>query len=80
MALTILKNYQDEDKKTSVNRKRKKAGWSDAPSLTFHDGDMGSHIQLNGLNNDYILIMINGKRMNGEDVYKRQVLYSLYLN
>ena len=36
------------------------------PSLTFHDGDMGSHIQLNGLNNDYILIMINGKRMNGD--------------
>ena len=36
-----------------------------SPSLTFHDGDMGSHIQLNGLNNDYILIMINGKRMNG---------------
>lgn len=35
-------------------------------SLTFHDGDMGSHIQLNGLNNDYILIMIDGKRMNGE--------------
>ena len=37
-----------------------------SPSLTFHDGDMGSHIQLNGLNNDYILIMINGKRMNGD--------------
>lgn len=36
------------------------------PSLTFHDGDMGSYIQLNGLNNDYILIMINGKRMNGD--------------
>lgn len=36
------------------------------PSLTFHDGDMGSHIQLNGLNNDYILIMIDGKRMNGD--------------
>lgn len=36
------------------------------PSLTFHDGDMGSHIQLNGLNNDYILIMVNGKRMNGD--------------
>lgn len=36
------------------------------PSLTFHDGDMGSHIQMNGLNNDYILIMINGKRMNGD--------------
>ena len=37
-----------------------------SPSLTFHDGDMGSHIQLNGLNNDYILIMINGKRLNGD--------------
>lgn len=37
-----------------------------SPSLNFHDGDMGSHIQLNGLNNDYILIMINGKRMNGD--------------
>lgn len=37
-----------------------------SPSLTFRDGDMGSHIQLNGLNNDYILIMINGKRMNGD--------------
>ena len=37
-----------------------------SPSLTFHDGDMGSHVQLNGLNNDYILIMIDGKRMNGD--------------
>lgn len=37
-----------------------------SPSLTFHDGDMGSHIQLNGLNNDYILIMVDGKRMNGD--------------
>lgn len=36
------------------------------PSLTFHDGDMGSHIQLNGLGNDYILILINEKRMNGD--------------
>lgn len=35
-------------------------------SLTFHDGDMGGHIQLNGLNNDYILIPIDGKRMNGD--------------
>lgn len=27
---------------------------------------MGSNIQLNGLKNDYILIMVNGKRMNGD--------------
>lgn len=37
-----------------------------SPSLTFHDGSMGSHIQLNGLDNDYILILIDGKRMNGD--------------
>lgn len=37
-----------------------------SPSLTFHDGSMGSHIQLNELNNDYILILIDGKRMNGD--------------
>lgn len=37
-----------------------------SPSLTFHDGDMGSHVRLNGLSNDYILILINGKRMNGD--------------
>ncbi len=35
-------------------------------SLSFSPGDMGSNIQLNGMNNDYILILINGKRMNGD--------------
>lgn len=35
-------------------------------SLNFSLGDMGSNIQLNGMNNDYILILINGKRMNGD--------------
>ena len=32
-----------------------------SPSLPFHDGDMRSHIQRNGVNNDYSRIMINGK-------------------
>lgn len=35
-------------------------------SLTFNASDMGSGIQMNGLSNDYILILINGKRMNGD--------------
>lgn len=35
-------------------------------SLSFSLGDMGSNIKLNGMNNDYILILINGKRMNGD--------------
>ena len=37
-----------------------------SPSISFMDGSMGNHIQLNGLSNDYILIMIDGKRMNGD--------------
>ena len=37
-----------------------------SPSLTFHDGDMGSHVQLSGLGNGYILILVDGKRMNGD--------------
>ena len=35
-------------------------------SITFNPSDMGTGIQLNGLGNDYILIMVNGKRMNGD--------------
>lgn len=34
-------------------------------SISFNPSDMGSGIQLNGLGNDYILILVNGKRMNG---------------
>ncbi len=37
-----------------------------SPSLSFHQGDMGSNLKMNGLGNDYILIMIDGKRMNGD--------------
>lgn len=35
-------------------------------SLRFSPGDMGSNIQLNGMTNDYILILLNGKRINGD--------------
>ena len=35
-------------------------------SITFNPSDMGSGIQMNGLGNDYILILINGKRINGD--------------
>ena len=34
--------------------------------LTFNPNDMGSNVQLNGLKNDYILILIDGKRINGD--------------
>lgn len=36
------------------------------PALTTNENDMGAQLKLNGLNNDYILILINGKRMNGD--------------
>ena len=35
-------------------------------SITFNSSDMGSGIQMNGLTNDYILILINGKKINGD--------------
>ena len=35
-------------------------------SFTFNEGDMGSQMQLNGLGNNYILILIDGKRIHGD--------------
>ena len=36
-------------------------------SFAFNEGDMGSQMQLNGLGNNYILILIDGKRMHGDN-------------
>jgi len=35
-------------------------------SFAFDQGDMGSQMQLNGLGNNYILILIDGKRIHGD--------------
>ncbi len=35
-------------------------------SFAFNEGDMGSQMQLGGLGNTYILILIDGKRMHGD--------------
>lgn len=35
-------------------------------SLEFNEGDMGSQMQLNGLGNNYILVLVNGKRLHGD--------------
>ncbi len=35
-------------------------------SFAFSDDDMGSQMQLNGLGNDYILVLIDGKRIHGD--------------
>jgi outer membrane receptor for ferrienterochelin and colicins len=37
-----------------------------SPSFDFSPGSMGSFMQLNGLGNDYILVLIDGKRMYGD--------------
>eukprot|EP01029_Cantina_marsupialis_P003726 TRINITY_DN1374_c0_g5_i2.p3 TRINITY_DN1374_c0_g5~~TRINITY_DN1374_c0_g5_i2.p3 ORF type:complete len:756 (+),score=73.28 TRINITY_DN1374_c0_g5_i2:3107-5374(+) len=37
-----------------------------SPSFDFSPGTMGAFMQLNGLGNDYILVMIDGKRMYGD--------------
>ncbi|MDE6722107.1 MAG: TonB-dependent receptor [Bacteroidaceae bacterium] len=35
-------------------------------SFAFNEGDMGSQMQMNGLGNNYILILIDGKRIHGD--------------
>lgn len=35
-------------------------------SFDFEQGDMGSQMQMNGLGNSYILIMVDGKRLHGD--------------
>ncbi|MBP5386526.1 MAG: TonB-dependent receptor plug domain-containing protein, partial [Prevotella sp.] len=36
------------------------------PSFSFNEDDMGSQMQMNGLGNNYILILIDGKRIHGD--------------
>ena len=35
-------------------------------SFAFNEGDMGSQMQMNGLGNSYILVLIDGKRLHGD--------------
>lgn len=35
-------------------------------SFSFNEGDMGSQMQMNGLGNSYILVLIDGKRIHGD--------------
>ena len=35
-------------------------------SFAFSEDDMGSQMQLNGLGNDYILVLVDGKRIHGD--------------
>ena len=37
-----------------------------AASFAFNEGDMGSQMQMNGLGNNYILILVDGKRLHGD--------------
>jgi outer membrane receptor for ferrienterochelin and colicins len=37
-----------------------------SPSFDFSPGTMGAFMQLNGLGNDYILVLMNGKRLYGD--------------
>ena len=35
-------------------------------SFAFNEGDMGSQMQMNGLGNNYILILVDGRRLHGD--------------
>ena len=36
-------------------------------SFEFGENDMGSHLQMNGLGNSYVLILIDGRRLHGDN-------------
>ena len=36
-------------------------------SMDFSENDMGSHLQMNGLGNSYVLILIDGRRLHGDN-------------
>ena len=36
-------------------------------SFDFNENDMGSHLQMNGLGNAYVLILIDGRRLHGDN-------------
>lgn len=41
------------------------------PSFSFSTNGMGTTMTMNGVNEDYLLILVNGKKMSGDDTYKR---------
>ena len=41
------------------------------PSFSFSTNGMGTTMTLNGVEQDYVLILVNGKKMTGDDTYKR---------
>ncbi len=36
-------------------------------SFDFNENDMGSHLQMNGLGNSYVLILVDGRRLHGDN-------------
>ena len=36
-------------------------------SFAFNENDMGSHLQMNGLGNSYVLILVDGRRLHGDN-------------
>lgn len=41
------------------------------PNITLHTNGMGSFVNFNGVSDDYLLIMENGKRVSGDDRWSR---------
>lgn len=41
------------------------------PSITTHTNGMGSFVNFNGMSDDYLVILINGRRISGDDRWNR---------
>lgn len=41
------------------------------PNITMHTNGMGNFVNFNGVSDDYLLILVNGKRVSGDDRWNR---------
>ena len=41
------------------------------PNITTHTNGMGTFVNFNGVSDDYVVILVNGKRMSGDDRWSR---------
>ena len=63
LSATDLKNVQATNVQEALSKL--------SPNITMHTNGMGDFVNFNGVSDDYLLIMVNGKRVSGDDRWNR---------
>lgn len=63
LSATDLKNVQATNVQEALSKL--------SPNITMHTNGMGDFVNFNGVSDDYLLIMVNGKRVSGDDRWSR---------